>query len=197
MTPACCSECVARSAVIAIGQALGASIYEKNNAMTSAYAQSALQFISENIKALKRPRNKNACLALANASVMASIAFSDEPGIAHLLADELAKTTDIAAGTLTRILLPHALAYLMHKKVSMPDQLLLALAGIDRYAATPAQERSRKGIEMTLQLLVATKKYMPESMKPLKVQQYKLAEIAKPLREKAGSASPLPIAWRC
>lgn len=180
LAPGCCHECAARSAVVAIGQALGSFIYEKDNPMTDAYVYAALQFIAENMKKyVKRPKNKDAAMAMINASVLASIAYSNaRPGMAQLLAEELSLSTDIPMGTYMRILLPHALAFLMHRKVAIPDELLHALAGADAYSVTAPKERSARGVNMVLQLLKTTGKYLPESLKPLKVPKYKLPEYA-------------------
>jgi len=66
------------------------------------------------------------------------------------------------------------------------DELFLALAGYDEYAATPAKDRSRAGVERVLALLAGLKGMMPETMKDLKVPKYKLGDIAKAASARSG-----------
>lgn len=189
LAPGCCRECAARSAVVALAQGLVSTVYQRNNPMIDAYVYAALQFIAENMAtAIRRPKNKNAAMAMINASVLAAIAYSNAvPGVVQLLADEMSKSTDIETGTFVRILLPHALAYLMHKKMEIPDRLYLALAGEDAYSVAPAKERSAKGVNMVLQLLALTGDLIPASLKDLKIPRYKLPEYAAAASEKSGT----------
>ncbi len=189
MTPGCCSKCVAESAVIALVHAVGAAVQEKHSPMIDAYVHTALQFLSQYMaKGIKRPKNSEAGMGLANAFVSAAIAFSNAPaGITHLLSEELAKSTGISPGVFMRILFPTVISHLTEKKIKMRDELFLALAGFDTYAATPAGERSRAGYEAVLALLKSVKKTLPETMKELHVPPYRYAEAAKAAAEKSGT----------
>jgi alcohol dehydrogenase len=184
MTRACSSRCAAESGSIALAQAFGALTGEAHNPMTDAYARSAFGFLSEYLAmGVRRPKNKKAGVALANASVMASIAFSNAgPGMTDLLADELEKSTGISRGIYMRILLPRVIA-LMAKKKMIRDELFLALAGPDAYAAAPAAERPQKGADMLLELLAGIKRILPDSLKQLKVQKHLLEDAAGSVEE--------------
>ncbi|MBP7738865.1 MAG: iron-containing alcohol dehydrogenase [Spirochaetes bacterium] len=183
-----CRQCAARSAVVALAQGVVGTVYQSNNPMIDAYVYASLQFIADNMAtAIKKPSHKNAAMAMINASVFAAIAYSNTvPGVVQLLADEMSKSTDIEEGAFIRILLPHALAYLMHKKFEVPDRLYLALAGEDAYSAAPAKERSVRGVNMVLQLLALTGDILPASLKALKIPRHKLPEYAGIASEKSG-----------
>lgn len=187
LTPGCCASCVAESAVVMLDHALTAGSDEDHSPMIDAYVNSALRFLSENLrKGLKSPGNTAASMALANASAMAAVAFyNSKPGMVHCLAVELAKLTGTSAGKFMRVLLPYVLAFKLTKKQTMRDELYLALAGYDRYAATPAAERTGMGIEAVLALLNMTKKVLPQTMKELNVPQFQLKAAA----EAASAAS--------
>jgi alcohol dehydrogenase len=180
MTPACCPDCVAESATIALTQAFAALTDKDINPMTAAVAHPAMSYLSENLlKGIKKPKNKNASLALANAAVMASTAYANtKPGMTDLLAEELSIATGISVGTYMRIILPSVIAFMQKKKVKVSDDLFLTIAGMDAYASTSATERPQKGLDAAMKLISSLKAAMPASLKQLKVQKYTLAGIA-------------------
>ncbi len=188
MTPGCCAECVAESSVIALAHAAGSSITDTHSPMIEAYAHSALRYLALYMKkGIKKPGHASTSLALHNAYALAALSFSNAPaGMVHLMAIELARATDISAGKFIRILLPYKMAYMMYKKKKIRDELLLALAGYDDYAATAEKERSRAGVERLLALLNSLKGILPETMKELKIPKYKLGDIAKAASARSG-----------
>jgi alcohol dehydrogenase len=179
MTRACSSRCAAESGAIALAQAFGALTGEVHNPMTDAYARSALGLLSGYLaRGVRRSKNKKAGVALANASVMASIASSNAgPGMTEMLADELERRTGLSRGIFMRILLPGVIAFMTKKKM-IRDELFLAVAGPDAYAATPASERPLKGADMLFNLLGGLKGILPESLKQLNVQKHLLEDAA-------------------
>jgi alcohol dehydrogenase len=189
MTPGCCPDCIAESATIALTHAFTALTDKDLNPMTAAVAHPAMSYLSEYLtKGVKRPKNKVASLALANASVMASSAYANAlPGMTDLLAEELSIATGISAGTYMRILLPSVIAFMQKKKVKISDDLYMSLAGIDAYAATPAQDRARKGLDEVMKLISSLKGVLPASLKELKVQKHTLAGIAQAAAARSGN----------
>jgi alcohol dehydrogenase len=180
MTPGCCPDCIAESATIALTHAFTALTDKDLNPMTATAAHPAMSYLSEYLlKAVKRPKNKNASLALANASVMASIAYANtRPGMTDLLAEELSIATGISVGTYMRVILPSVITFMQKKKVKISDDLFLTIAGMDAYAATPAQERPQKGLDAAMKLISSLKGVLPVSLKEMKVQKYTLTGIA-------------------
>lgn len=183
-----CAECAAKSAAVAIEQAVWAISCEENNPMTDAYAYPAMQYIADNLKKrIRSPKNKVASLAMANASIMAAIAYSNaKPGIVRLLAEELEKSTGLSAALFVNILLPRALAFMAKKKTAFRDELLLAAAGMDTYSATPKNERPRKGVEIVMEALKNFKGILPDTLIQLKVQKHLLAKAAAAAAAKSG-----------
>ncbi len=188
MTPGHSRECVAESAVIALAHAVGATLTDIHSPMIEAYAYSALSYLAQHMaKGVKKPGNVEASMALNNAYALAALAFSNAPaGMVHLLAVELARATDISAGKFMRILLPYKMAHMIYKKKKIREELFLALAGYDGYAATAAKDRGRAGVEKVLALLGSLKGIMPETMKELKIPKYKLGDIAKAASNRSG-----------
>jgi alcohol dehydrogenase len=188
MTPGCCPDCIAESATIALTQAFSVLTDRDLNPMTAAFAHPAMSYLAENLrKGIKKPKNKDASLALANASVMASGAYANaRPGMADLLAEELSIATGISAGTYMGIMLPSVVSFMLKKKAKIGDDLFLSLAGIDSYAATSAAERPEKGLNEVLKLVGVLKKIMPASLRELKVQKYALDGIAQAAAAKSG-----------
>jgi alcohol dehydrogenase len=188
LAPGCCSSCVAQSAVIALDHALGAGSDEDHSPMIDSYVNSALRFLAENMKkGVKSPGDRDASMALANATAMAGIAFyNSKPGMTHLLAAELSRLTGTSAGKFIRVLLPYLLAFMLSKKMKIRDELFLAIAGFDTYAATPEGERTRRGIESVLALLDSIKKVLPQTMKELNVPRYQLKIAAEAVAAASG-----------
>ena len=188
MTPGCCPDCIAESATIALTHAFTALTDKDLSPMTAAFAHPAMSYLSEYLlKGVRKPKNKDASLALANASVMASSAYANaKPGMTDLLAEELSAATGISAGTYMAILLPSVIAFMQKKKVKISDDLFLSLAGIDAYAAAPAADRTRKGLDEVMRLIGILKKIMPSSLRELKVQKYTLDGIAQAAAAKSG-----------
>ena len=188
MTVGCCSECVAETAAVALAHAVGAALDETRSPMTEAYSHSALQSLAGNLaKGIKKPKNGAASVGLANAAVMATVAFSNAPaGMAHLLSEELAKASGLSIGKHLRILLPPVMDRIAGQKNKFRNEMLLAIAGMDAYAATPEKDRAGAGIQKALQLLQPIAKVMPGSLKELKIQKYLLPEIAEKASKKSG-----------
>lgn len=183
----CCSQCVAEACVIAMANAVGAAVQEPHNPMVDAYVYPALRFLSEHMaKGIRRPGNRAAGVALANACMSAAIASSNAPtGLALLLADELAKPTGVSRGALLRAVFPPAITFMVEKKKAMRDEIYLALAGFEEFSSTPADKRPRAGLEKIMVLLKSTGKHLPVSLRELRIPRHVLAEAAGAAAEKS------------
>lgn len=178
---------VAESAAIALAQALNSFVGNNGNPMIAALAHPALSYLSQYLeRGLKKPQNKETSVALVNASVMASIAYANaKPGMANLLAKEMARVTGISPGIFMVILLPAVIDFLAKEKTKISDELLLAVGGLDSYAAVAAKERGQKGLEAAKKLVGAFSGVLPVSLKELKVQKYIFPEIARAASQKS------------
>ena len=85
----------------------------QKNPLSDAYAVSAIKMISEYLpKAVKNGHNKEARLAMANASLMAGTAFSNSMvGGVHAIGHALGGICHVAHGDAMNILMPYVMAY--------------------------------------------------------------------------------------
>lgn len=188
MVRGCCDQCVVERAMIALTQAIESSSDQYRSPVNDAYAHISIQLVYENlIKGTKRPRNKKASMALANAAVIASTTFSNSPaGLVYMLGDVISTLFGHPKGICMGILLPYMLEEKMKSKLKIRDELLLALAGFDFYASTPSNERVRVAIDLIKDLQKKLKGIIPQSLKDLTIPKYQYNEIAKRVAEKSG-----------
>ncbi|TAL39305.1 MAG: iron-containing alcohol dehydrogenase [Spirochaetes bacterium] len=173
-------EAIAGASLAAFAHCVEAAAFPHNNPMTDMYAHAAIQFLYEHMRRLPRSPGTKGCVALANAFAMAGVVFSNAPaGIVHLLATALADETGVPAGIAMGILLP---CYLDYKtgvmKEDVREELLLAMAGIDEYCATPEKERALKSIALLKGLLRGMKESLPRTLADLRIPPYKLKAAA-------------------
>lgn len=125
------------------------------NPLSDAYAFSALCIIRDNLhKSIKFAEDKKIRLALANASLLSSIAFiNTEPTISHVLSDVLAEKYGVSHEEAICIILPHFLEQQFLEHDEYFGELLLPLAGPEVYADTLPYERGRKFVLMVRNLI--------------------------------------------
>ena len=126
----------------------------QKNPASDAYAFSAIKLIREHLTAaVIKGKDKKARLGMANAALMAGIAFSNSMvGAVHALGHAAGAAAGIHHGTAMSIFLPHCLEYNMDKISEAASELLLPLAGPEVYAATPERSRAEKFVEEIRQL---------------------------------------------
>jgi alcohol dehydrogenase len=102
---------------------------------------------------VKNPSDVSGRLALANASLLAGIAFSNSMvGMVHTLGHSVGSLCHVPHGTCMSILLPYGLEYNLHKNGKYIAELLLPLAGSEIYAKTKENRRAEKVIAHIRQL---------------------------------------------
>ncbi len=134
----------AMTAMDAMTHAIESYTSLQSNPMSEAYATAAIKMISRNIlKVLADPSNAEGRLALAQASTMAGIAFSNSMvGLVHSLGHSLGAVAHLPHGLCMSVFLPYVLEYNMEVSQDRIGDLLLPLAGSDVYANTPAASRA-------------------------------------------------------
>jgi alcohol dehydrogenase len=130
---------------------------------------------------VKNGGDREGRLALANASTMAGIAFSNAMvGVVHNLGHATGGVCHVAHGVAMNIYLPVGLEYDLPKAGEMIGELLMPLGGPDVYAHTPAEQRAVKVIslirEMRDELYEICK--LPRTLKEANVDRAKLPDIA-------------------
>ncbi len=120
----------------------------QKNPLSDAYAVSAIKMISEYLpKAVKNGHNKEARLAMANASLMAGTAFSNSMvGGVHAIGHALGGICHVAHGDAMNILMPYVMAYNLDTCAQTYGELLLHFRGAEVYAATAPELRGKEMI---------------------------------------------------
>ena len=171
---------VAESGAIALAQAFTALTTETPNPMIDALAHPALSLLAQHLApAVRSPKDNAAGLALANAAVMASAACANTgPGLVLVLGEALAEATGVSLGKCLGILLPFAIDALRQSNRPVRDELCLAAAGLEGFAAIPARQRPNKGLELAAALARELKVTLPACLQALRVQRHLLDPVA-------------------
>lgn len=155
----------------------------QKNPLSDAYGWAAIELIRDHLPAaVANGKDLNARMAMANASLMAGITFSNSMvGLVHAIGHACGGVSKVAHGDAMTILLPHVMEYNLDMLGDLYGRLLLALAGPEIYAATPAAERAVKSIaavrEMTRHLNRACG--LPMRLKDVGVTEADLPAIAR------------------
>ncbi len=144
----------AATAMDALTHAVEAYTCLAKNPLSDAHALLAIELIGQNLlNVLNEPENADGRLALAVASNLAGVAFSNAMvGMVHTLGHSVGAVCGVPHGTCMAILLPYGLEYNMHKNGHLTAQLLLPLSGARVYAQTPAHLRAQQTVAAIRQL---------------------------------------------
>ncbi|MEA4812657.1 MAG: iron-containing alcohol dehydrogenase [Anaerolineaceae bacterium] len=139
----------AATGVDALSHAMEAYISIQKNPMSDAFAWQAIALIGQYLRGVtSNPSDRNARLAMANASTMAGTAFSNAMvGCVHSMGHAAGAISRVPHGVCMNIFLPWGLRLNLSKRSIQIGELLLPLAGADLYAATPSEQRPSKTIE--------------------------------------------------
>ncbi|MBF0229064.1 MAG: iron-containing alcohol dehydrogenase [Desulfamplus sp.] len=172
----------AATAMDAMSHAVESYINLQKNPMSDAYAVAAIEIICENVlKAVSDGNNAQVRLAMANASTMAGIAFSNSMvGVVHALGHAAGGICHIPHGVAMNIFLPFGLEYNLPKCRENIGKLLLHIAGDEVYARTPESRRAEQTINYIVELRKALNELcgLPINLKQAGVTEDKLSEIA-------------------
>lgn len=132
----------------ALSHAVEACLSLQKNPMSSACAFAAIELIRGNlVEAVKDGKDPETRLAMANAAVMAGVAFSNSMvGVVHALGHAAGAIAHIPHGVAMNIFLPLGLEYNFTKCEMDIARLLLPVAGPEIYTRTPESRRARKTI---------------------------------------------------
>lgn len=119
------------------------------NPLSSAYAMEAIRLIVRHLpEATRRGSNREARFAMALASTMAGIAFSNSMvGAVHAIGHALGGVCHVPHAVAMTILLPHVMAYNAERCTADYARLLPLLVGEERAAATLPAERALAAVE--------------------------------------------------
>jgi alcohol dehydrogenase len=126
----------------------------QKNPLSDAYAYAAINLVRQYLpRAVKDGNDKEARLAMANASLLAGVAFSNSMvGIVHAMGHACGGVSRAPHGDCMTILLPYGMEYNMSAVSEYYAELLLPLAGAEEYARTLASQRARRSIEVVREM---------------------------------------------
>lgn len=134
----------------ALTHAMEAYTCIQKNPISDAYAFAAIQLIGKSlINAVKDGKNIEARMAMANASTMAGIAFSNSMvGMVHSLGHAAGALCSLPHGVAMSIFLPFGLEYNLNKTRSFVSELLLPFGGQEEFVRTDKNRRAERTIAL-------------------------------------------------
>lgn len=119
------------------------------NPLSQAYGTAAIRMIAEYLElATKDGSNRDARFAMALASTMAGIAFSNSMvGAVHAIGHALGGICKVPHAVAMAILLPHVMRFNLEKCRDSYAALLPYLVGMEQAMATPAEQRAQASID--------------------------------------------------
>ncbi len=180
----------------ALTHAIEAYTCLQKNPVSDAFAWKAIELISNFlVKAVENGKDLDARMAMANASLMAGIAFSNSMvGAVHAIGHALGAVSHVHHGTAMAILLPEVMRFNMPKVKNLYAELLLPLTDAETFASVPEDQRAEKTIEIIENLNQQLHKLtnMPITLSQAGVDQNELDKIAeKAINDGAMSTNPL------
>lgn len=138
----------AMTAMDAMTHAVEAYTGMAQNPLSEAFASRAIRKVSENLlKVMDNPSDAEGRLALAQASTLAGVAFSNSMvGLVHALGHSLGALCHLPHGLCMSLFMPFVLDYNKDVNAEKVAELLLPLCGPEVYAATPKEQRADKAI---------------------------------------------------
>lgn len=176
MTQSLPPKATAATGIDALCHAIESYTCLQKNPLSDAYATTAVGLIRNYlVTSVKDGNNQEARLAMANASSMAGIAFSNSMvGLVHAIGHSLGGICNISHGEAMSILLPACMEYNLAKMNQLYGELLLYLAGEEVYLQTPKPKRGIRAIAEVRKLLLLLHRI---SGIPIKLSQTKVMEL--------------------
>jgi alcohol dehydrogenase len=166
----------------ALTHAMEAYTCIQKNPISDAFAFAAVQMIGKNlIKVVSDVKNVEARMAMANASTMAGIAFSNSMvGMVHSLGHAAGAFCNLPHGVVMSIFLPFGLEYNLNKTRTFVSQLLLPLGGQEEFVNTNKTKRAEKTIILVRKIRQTLYEIcgLPRSLKEAGVSKTMLEPIA-------------------
>lgn len=182
MTTGLPPKATASTGMDALCHAIEASTCLQANPLSSAYATAAIRLISRNIlQATRHGRDRQARFAMAVASTMAGIAFSNSMvGAVHAIGHALGGICHVPHANAMAILLPHVMRYNLSHCAQGYADLLPHLTSWETALSTPPEQRAEAAIAAVENLLqqLHTAAGLPLRLSEYGVQQADIARVA-------------------
>ena len=175
-------KATASTGMDALVHAIEACTCQQANPLSTAYGTAAIRMIAENVeKATRNGGDKKARFAMALASTMAGIAFSNSMvGAVHAIGHALGGVCHVPHAVAMTILLPHVMRYNLSHCAESYAALLPWLVGMDAALKTPAEQRAEASIAFieTLGKRLNTIGGLPLTLSDAGVQKDAFAKVA-------------------
>ncbi|MBQ3218211.1 MAG: iron-containing alcohol dehydrogenase [Akkermansia sp.] len=147
-------KATATTGMDALVHAIEACTCQQANPLSTSYGTAAIRMIAENVvEATRNGSNKQARFAMALASTMAGISFSNSMvGAVHAIGHALGGVCHVPHAVAMTILLPHVMRYNLSHCAQGYAELLPLLVGMEAAMATPAEKRAEAAIEAVVAL---------------------------------------------
>jgi len=179
--------------LLALVQSIESCNISVTNTVNDSFSFASISLISGSINtaASGRTRRKERT-SFINGVALSGIVYSNSPaGLARAIGFETEKLTGNPAGICAGIVLPYLLDYkLTAIRSGVRGELLLPLAGIDKYCSVPEKERSKAGVDELFRLLESLEDRIPANLKGMNIPEYMLGKIAAAAEEKTGKLFP-------
>ncbi len=154
MTQGLPPKATATTGMDALVHAIEACTCQQANPLSTAYGTAAIRMIAENVvEATRNGKDKQARFAMALASTMAGISFSNSMvGAVHAIGHALGGVCHVPHAVAMTILLPHVMRYNLSHCAEGYARLLPWLVGEDEAAHTPADKRAQAAIDAVVAL---------------------------------------------
>ena len=183
MTLSLPARITAATGMDALTHAVEAYTCLQKNPMSDAYAIAAIKLVQENlIKVVEKGDDKQARFAMANASTMAGIAFSNSMvGAVHAIGHACGAIAHVHHGNAMAILLPYVMKFNMDMLENLYAELLLPIAGEKIFTKTKTADRAMKTVETILLMNHSLNKLcgMPVKLSEAGVKEEQIEQIAK------------------
>ncbi len=183
MTEGLPPKATASTGLDALCHAIEAATCLQANPLSTAYARAAVKLIAENlVEATRNGHNRKARFAMAVASTMAGIAFSNSMvGAVHAIGHALGGVCHVPHAVAMAILLPRVMRYNMERIAPAYGELLPELVGMEAALAVPAAERGEAALRAVLALEkeLASLCGLPLSLQEAGVEKERFPQIAR------------------
>ncbi len=209
MTVSMPPKITAATAMDALTHAVEAFVGPQKNPVSDAFALSAIEIIRNNVdSAVKHGGDSEVRLAMANAALLAGLAFSNSMvGIVHALAPALGGVCHLPHGIGNSIMLPHGLEFYIKKSSEAKkelrlkqsiENLLLPLVGAESYVKVPTKERAHETIRAIKKITGNLNKSagIPLTLSKAGVSEKSLPDVARvAINDGAISFSPVEVSY--
>lgn len=187
------SQSTVNAGLLGLVQAIESCNISVSNVVNDSFAFASIEMIAENFKAAAGSKTrKKERTAFINGVVISGITYSNSPeGLARAAGFEAEKLTGIPAGIIAGVVLPYLLDYKLNSiKGGVRGELLLPLAGIDKYCSVHEHERAKAGVDALFKLIESLGDKVPANLKVMNIPEYIIEKIADAAEERTGKLFP-------